>query len=272
MALISVEGADFVSTYDLLRALSIFIPCTGRFIKPDMAPRTVAGPSSRQALPPRPNGSGPSRLPAQRRSKRPVEVLNNEEDEEDEEDLVPNGGELEMGEDEEDEDDDELDEDEDEEAFPELDSGSDDGDDEEDEADLEAAGQAEDDSDDELLDDEGTGSESGYNSSDIDALGEEDDDDNASIPSSSTSVQLSPSSSKDNLNLSTDEKLSKMIAKHSVKPDETLGTDDQISRAKEGQGKLVRSKLVKGGYRREYDDVEAGYGSESSTEDVSRCV
>jgi hypothetical protein len=37
-------------------------------------------------------------------------------------------------------------------------------------------------------------------------------------------------------------------------------------------GKLRPSKLVKGGYRREYEDIEAGYGSESSTEDVSTRV
>jgi ribosome biogenesis protein ERB1 len=61
-----------------------------------------------------------------------------------------------------------------------------------------------------------------------------------------------------------------MIAKNSVKPDEAIGTDDKVSRAKEGVGSLVPSKLVEGGYKREYEDVEAGYGSESSTEDVCR--
>lgn len=61
-----------------------------------------------------------------------------------------------------------------------------------------------------------------------------------------------------------------MIAKNTIKPDDNVGTDGRISNAKQGHGKLVRSKLVDGGYKREYEDVEAGYGSESSTEDVSQ--
>ncbi|KAK4684288.1 ribosome biogenesis protein ERB1, partial [Tremellales sp. Uapishka_1] len=96
----------------------------------------------------------------------------------------------------------------------------------------------------ELLDDEESGSEEGYNSSDIDAMDEEE----------------------------SEEKLDTMIRNATVKPLEQLGTDEQVSRAKEGTGKLVKSRLVEGGMRREYDDVEAGYGSESSTEDNPNTV
>ena len=105
-------------------------------------------------------------------------------------------------------------------------------------------------SDNEATDDEDSGSESGYNSSDIDQ----------SESSSSTSPSEFPHS--------TDEKLSRLISKNSIKPDESLGAVGKISTAKEG-GKLVRSQLVDGGFRRGYEDIEAGYGSESSTEDVS---
>jgi hypothetical protein len=97
---------------------------------------------------------------------------------------------------------------------------------------------------------------------------EEEDVEDSDAPSSSTSAP--PSRSSSFKNLSTDEQLSKMIAKNTIKPDEEVGTDGRISNAKQGHGKLVRSKLVDGGYKREYEDVEAGYGSESSTEDVSR--
>ena len=168
-----------------------------------------------------------------------------------------------------------------EESFPELDSGSEDELEEGsakglalDDADLD---QDTDDSEYGGLGDEESGDEEGYNSSDIEAL-----------YSSSTSVSSHASSSKYQLNtrdkgqataakdeelakrtdLTTDQKLERMIADGIVKPDETLGSDAKISHAKEGKGVLRPSKLVPGGYRREYDDVEAGYGSESSTEDV----
>lgn len=150
------------------------------------------------------------------------------------------------------------------EAFPELDSGSegDEQDDEDEYADEdEADSDSESESGSEDLNDEESGSESGYNSSDIERM----------YASSSTSLPPSPGGSHKNL-LSTDEKLSRMIAKHSVKPDERIGTDMDLSTAKKGVGKLRPSKLVKGGYRREYEDIEAGYGSESSTEDVSTRV
>ena len=48
----------------------------------------------------------------------------------------------------------------------------------------------------------------------------------------------------------------KMIIKNSVKPDESIGADEKISLAKDGVGRVGPSKLVRGGYRREYEDVE----------------
>lgn len=202
--------------------------------------------------------AGPSRPTASSSAskKRPVQQVEEDEDEDDD-DFVPHGTQLDMEDDDDADVEDDEDEDEDEDAFPELDSGSELGLEDE-------AGQSDDDSEDEeILDDEATGSESGYNTSDIEAM--EDDDDDA--PSSSTSAPPSPSSSSANLTI--DEKLSRMIAKNSIKPNEQIGTDAQISRAKQGHGQLVKSKLVDGGFKREYEDVEAGYGSESSTEDVS---
>jgi ribosome biogenesis protein ERB1 len=213
-----------------------------------MAPRPAsrAGKPTRVTSGSNGNGAGPSRVNGSQK-KRAVEEVEDEEDEEDD-DFAP-VGELELEAD--DEDDEELEEEEDEDEFPELDSGSELADD-----DMEG------DSEDELLDDEETGSESGYNTSDI-----EDMENDSDAPSSSTSAPPSRSSSfKD---LTTDEQLSKMIAKNTIKPDDEVGTDGRISNAKQGNGKLVRSKLVDGGYKREYEDVEAGYGSESSTEDVS---
>lgn len=136
----------------------------------------------------------------------------------------------------------------DEEAFPELDSGSDFDEYDERSANEEGGG----------LEDEDSGSESGYNTSDIERR-------YGSSPS--TSIPPSPSTSTNRLPV--DEKLSRMISWNTVKPDEAVGTDEKVSRAKEGSGKVVRSRLVDGGYKREYEDIEAGYGSESSTEDVS---
>ncbi len=116
--------------------------------------------------------------------------------------------------------------------------------------------------------DDGLDNSSGYNSSDIDAL--------SSPPSPSTPSTSLPSSS-----LPANATLDELIAFHSHKPtDEDSLTQYQresangvrgttYSAAKQGKGKLVKSKLVKGGWKREYEDIEAGYGSESSTEDVS---
>ena len=195
--------------------------------------------------------AGPSRptASAAAHKKRPIELLSAENEGTDEFEVNGNGLDLDDGEGvsdlDEDEDDDEEGDGADEgEAFPELDSGSENGEGVEDGTESEY----------EDLDDEDSGSESGYNSSDIERRYD-------------SSPVTSPSSSSQNL--TTDDKLSRMIGKSSVKPDETLGTDAKVSRAKEGTGRLVKSRLVEGGYKREYEDVEAGYGSESSTEEVS---
>ena len=148
----------------------------------------------------------------------------------------------------------------DDEAFPELDSGSETGEDGEDGEDGERIHHNEEsNSEDESYDDEDSGSASGYNSSDIERRYE-------SSPTTSAPTSLSASSN----DLTTDEKLSRMIRRSTMKPDEAVGTDATISAAKEGHGRLRKSRLVEGGFKREYADVEAGYGSESSTEDVSQ--
>lgn len=240
-----------------------------------MAPRSTTviksgGTRATESRRPAANGNGragPSRPAASSSTstkKRPVQKVEDEEDEDDD-DFVPSGGQLDLIDDEAEESEEEAEGEEgsvDEEAFPELDSGS--------EADLDDDEQDaldrldDDESDDEdLLVDEETGSESGYNSSDIDAMDQDDVDD------ASSSTSLSPSASSSKADLTTDEKLSKLIAKNSIKPSEEIGTDARISSAKQGHGRLRPSKLVEGGYKREYEDVEAGYGSESSTEDVS---
>jgi ribosome biogenesis protein ERB1 len=119
--------------------------------------------------------------------------------------------------------------------------------------------------------DDGFDNSSGYNSSEIDALSSPPSPTtpSTSLPSSSTSFPP-PNATLDEL-----------IAFHSHKPtDQDSLTQYQrestngvrgstFSSAKQGNGKLVKSKLVKGGWKREYEDIEAGYGSESSTEDVS---
>lgn len=217
---------------------------TQRVVK--MAPRATPAESSRaaqrKAARPPPPAAAPAPVKASiGTSKKRAAPPPVEEDEEDEGFL--NGDTFEMSDDEMIEGSDE--EEGDDEAFPELDSGSDEGDD---------------DDEDEEEDDEEDGSESGYNSSDIERLEDEDDEDEES-PSTT------PSSSQENLTI--DEKLSRMIAKNFSKPDEAIGTDGKISLAKDGKGRMVKSKFVEGSYIREYDEYEAGYGSESSTEDVS---
>lgn len=227
-----------------------------------MAPRLFASsvPKGRAT-----NGqAGPSRLPAQpsktANKKRPVPVVEDEESEEEQGEFEVNGEGFEISDDE-DGDDEAMSDEEDDEEFPELDSGSEEGDVDEEEDDEEDVAEGrerdEDDSEEDELDDEESGSESGYNTSDIEAM-----------YSSSTSVSSSPRAEKGK-ELSIDEKLSRLVAKNTVKPDESIGTDEKISRAKEGTGKLRPSKLVPGGYLREYEEIDAGYGSESSTEDVS---
>ncbi|WVW82824.1 ribosome biogenesis protein ERB1 [Kwoniella bestiolae CBS 10118] len=221
-----------------------------------MAPRNATASSSRAAsssvsrLAKTNGNAGPSTL---KNKKRAVQEVSEDEDEE----FGSAGSGIDMSED---EDGEEGEDDEEEEAFPEFDSEIEDGDAEEEDGDDETG------LDEEELDDEESGSESGYNSSDIEAMYAEGDEDEEEEYSPITS----PSSS--HKDLSTDEKLSKLIAKNSIKPDESLGTDAKISRAKEGVGRLVPSKLVEGGYKREYEDYEAGYGSESSTEDNPNTV
>lgn len=106
----------------------------------------------------------------------------------------------------------------------------------------------------------------GYNSSDIDDM-----TDNTSV--SSTSRTDKPAAGSPTLD--------ELIAQNTVKPDEAADTVGEYARgdgiaggarfsqAKLGKGTMVPSKLVRGGWKREYEDIEAGYGSESSTEDVS---
>lgn len=172
---------------------------------------------------------------------------------EEETEFTVGGGELDLSDEGEGDDEDEfLDED----KFPELDSGSD-GDIEEG---LEAdEAEADSDSEVEAFDDEDDGSESGYNSSDIERMYE--DGSRASSPATSIATL------SDDESLNPDERLSRLIARHTVKPDDSVGAEGQLSYAKESTGLLVPSKLVPGGYRRKYRDIEAGYGSESSTED-----
>lgn len=172
--------------------------------------------------------------------------------EEEEEPEFQVGGELELS-DEGEDDDEELEVLEDE--FPELDSGSDGDVEEEDDA------EEDEESGDERLDDEEDGSESGYNSSDIERMYEEGDE-----SSPATSV-ASDSEDDETKALPADERLSRMIERNTVKPDDSVGAEGPLSYAKESTGRLVPSRLVPGGYRRKYRDIEAGYGSESSTED-----
>ncbi|OWT41407.1 ribosome biogenesis protein ERB1 [Cryptococcus neoformans] len=183
---------------------------------------------------------------AEKPKKRAVEQISEESDEE----FGDQGSGIDMSDDEEEVDGD--DEEDDDEAFPEFDSelediGQEEASDEE---------QGEQDTSDETEIVEDSDSESGYNTSDIERMYASDDD---------------PQSEGDK-GLSVDEKLSRLIAKNTVKPDDSIGTDDKISRAKEGVGRLVPSKHVKGSFVREYDEYEAGYGSESSTEDNPNTV
>ncbi|WWC89811.1 ribosome biogenesis protein ERB1 [Kwoniella dendrophila CBS 6074] len=238
-----------------------------------MAPRNATASSSKVASASKAtNGSaGSSKLPTNntKSKKRAVQEISAEEEDDDDE-FGSAGSGIDMSEDDEQDGEDNQEED-DEEPFPEFDSDIEENDElvDDDEGEGEGEGDDESDSDDEEeLDEEESGSESGYNSSDIEAMYGEDDDDEDEEDYDSPIT--SPSSS--HKELSTDEKLSKLIAKNSIKPDESLGTDAKISRAKEGVGRLVPSKLVQGGYKREYDDYEAGYGSESSTEDNPNTV
>ncbi|KAJ9103674.1 Ribosome biogenesis protein erb1 [Naganishia cerealis] len=176
----------------------------------------------------------------------------------------------------------EVEEDEDDEEF-EIDTGSSNGDLEDflDRDALESPADDEDEEDEEGDDDD----EEGYNTSDIEAMenasgDEQDDFDDASSVASSS---IAPSTMPDS-NLTLDQ----LIARHSYKPDENFdihvsqatggrplvgdALTGKFSNAKEGTGKLVPSKFVKGAMMREYDDIEAGYGSESSTEENTNTI
>jgi hypothetical protein len=141
------------------------------------------------------------------------------------------------------------------EPFPELDLGSSD---EEEDGDFEVGGNEADseeddpaaagDDEEDLSDDDSEG----YNSSDIDALSQ-----SSTQPTSYTRSRTSRSKSP----------ISNFIAENTTKPDERdpsiiLRPEDPMA------GKMVVSKLT-GRPKRVYPDIEAGYGSESSTEDVS---
>lgn len=210
-----------------------------------MAPRAALAESStagRRRLS-KTNGSAPtSAQPSAKPAKRRAADVESED-----EGLMGNGA-MEMSDDEDQEEDDDEEEDE---EFPELDSGSEDEEGDADTEDLEDS-EAEDEEEDQEDDEEG------YNSSDIDALYSDDD----------SATPITPGSSTSQLPLTTDEKLSKLIAVNSVKPNDAIGSDGKISLSKDGKGRLVKSKYVDGSYIREYDEYEAGYGSESSTEEV----
>lgn len=168
---------------------------------------------------------------------------------------------------------------EDEEEF-EIDTGSSNGDLDDflDREALESPG----DDEDEGEDDEDEDDEEGYNTSDIEAMEDasEEEADDVDDASSVASSSIAPSTVPDS-NLTLDQ----LIARHTYKPEENMDVhitaatggrplvgdekSGKFSSAKEGTGKLVPSKFVKGAMTREYDEIEAGYGSESSTEEVS---
>ncbi|KAG7539693.1 hypothetical protein FFLO_03410 [Filobasidium floriforme] len=101
--------------------------------------------------------------------------------------------------------------------------------------------------------------EEGYNSSDIDALDSEAEEDEDGVLTPATSL----GSSSD---------LDKLIKKHTSKPSESEWGTDKFSSAKEGSGRLRKSRFVEGSWVREYEEFEAGYGSESSTEENTNTI
>lgn len=136
--------------------------------------------------------------------------------------------------------------------FPELDVGS--SDEEDDERDAGELADVEEDAVDGGAD---SSDDEGYNSSDIEAL----ENDEGFTPPSSYAGSSSRRSSRSK------SPVSSFIAAHTSKPDERdpsiiLRPEDPL------QGKMVVSALT-GRPKRVYPDIEAGYGSESSTEDVS---
>jgi ribosome biogenesis protein ERB1 len=165
----------------------------------------------------------------------------------------------------------------------EIDTGSSNGD-LDDFLDREALESPADDEDEEDEEDDDDDDEEGYNTSDIEAMenasGDDEQDDDVDDTSSIASSSIAPSTVPDS-NLTLDQ----LIAKHTYKPDENMdvyvsqatggrplvgdATTGKFSNSKEGTGRLVPSKFFKGALMREYDEIEAGYGSESSTEEVS---
>lgn len=215
------------------------------------AESSKAGRLGSRAKEPKPMSSSKTQPKQSTTSKKRLASPQDESEDEQDEGFM-NGDGLDLGDeaDTEEQDDDEEGSEE-EEAFPELDSGSD-GDEEESDED----------------EDEDSEDGSGYNSSDIERLYQdgsdlEDEDGDGSSP------PTTPSSSVDKLDLPVDEKLSKLISRSTVKPNDAIGGDERISLSKDGKGRIVESKYVNGTYKREYEDYEAGYGSESSTEEVS---
>ena len=154
--------------------------------------------------------------------------------------------------------DDEAQMDDTEEPFPELDLASSD----EDDGDF-ADGEGDDDN--EGVDSDDDDEEEGYNSSDIDAL----DDDEGTSPPPSLTHSRSTGFSRSSRSRSRSP-ISHFIAENTTKPDER---DPSIILRQEDEraGVWTVSQLT-GRPKRVYPDIEAGYGSESSTEDVSGLV
>ena len=175
--------------------------------------------------------------------------------------------------------------DDDEEEFPELDIGSSD-EDEEESAPAPSAprsrrarrkapspvpaprrgDEADDEEDDRLEEDDGaifteedSGSQSGYNSSDID-----DDEAAGGSPFGSPSTAATSLAGRSVRSASP---VTRFLAEHTVKPDERDHAlpDKQI----DPQAGVMTISDLTGRPKRVYRDIEAGYGSESSTEDVS---
>lgn len=129
-------------------------------------------------------------------------------------------------------------------------------------------------------------SEEGYNTSDIEAL--EDADTDAETEDEQVNT---PGTSYSAINDKSAPTLDDLIARHTSKPDESefggIGSSatggralegdgrwgtGKFSSAKEGAARMKKSKFVKGSFVREYDEIEAGYGSESSTEENTNTI
>lgn len=147
--------------------------------------------------------------------------------------------------------------DEDEEPFPELDLGSSDEDDGEF---ADGEGGEEDEGEDSEDEDE-----EGYNSSDIDAL-DNDSGNEATSPPPSLTHSRSTAHSRSSRSRSKSP-ISHFIAENTSKPDER--DPSIILRPEDERAGVWTVSQLTGRPKRVYPDIEAGYGSESSTEDVS---